>query len=67
MVDLVRLRDMIDNSGMTMTEVAIRAKISLATLSNRLRGRGEFHASEIVPLAEALNMTVEEREEIFLR
>ncbi len=66
MVDTNRLRNVIKDSGMSMTAVAIKSGIVRATLYNRLNGIGEFTASEIAGLTHTLNLTRAERDEIFL-
>lgn len=65
MTDIALLREKIENSGMTMVAISVKAGISRETLYNRLSGKGEFHASEIVGLAKALNLSKTERDKIF--
>lgn len=67
MSDVKALRKKIDESGLPMTFVAKRSGIVRGTLYNRLRGIGEFTASEIVGLSNVLQMTRAEREKIFFR
>lgn len=67
MSDVKALKEKIDESGLPMTTVAKRSGILRGTLYNRLKGIGEFTASEIVGLANALQMTKTEREKIFFR
>lgn len=59
------LKGKIKDSGMTMTAIAKKSGMLCETLYNRLKGIGEFTASEIVGLTEALHLTAEERETIF--
>ncbi len=59
MVDLKLLKEKISNSGLKMKE------IKRETLYNRLLGKGEFTASEIVSMTNALKLTKDEREKIF--
>ena len=59
------LKQKIDDSGMTMVAVAKHANIGRVTLYNRLNGKGEFTAPEIVGLTKALNLSKAEREKIF--
>lgn len=66
MTDLKMLQDKIDDSGMTMTAIARKSNILKATLYNRLKGVGEFKASEIVALTSTLHLTEDERNTIFL-
>lgn len=67
MVDLELLKKKMDDSGLKIIAIANKSKISRATLSNRLKGAGEFTATEIVSLTNTLSLTKEERDEIFLR
>lgn len=55
----------IKNSGMTMKAIASKSGIKRETLYNRLKGVGEFTASEIVNLSEVLQLNEDEREKIF--
>lgn len=61
------LRQKMDESGMTVVAIAKKSGILKATLYNRLKGAGEFTASEIVALTDVLRLTNQERDEIFLR
>lgn len=65
-VDIQALKNKIEESGMTMTSIARKSKISRETLYNRLNGIGEFTASEIIGLTTALNLSKSERDIIFL-
>lgn len=65
MADIELLRQRISESGMTMTTVSKRSKIGRVTLYNRLNGRGEFTAPEIVGLTDALRLSKADREKIF--
>ena len=66
MTDLERLKEVIRDSGITMVALAKKSGIVRETLYNRLDGIGEFKASEIVGLSEALHLTKAERDRIFL-
>ena len=66
MVDIERLKDIIDDSGMTMTAISKKSNILRPTLYNRLNGVGEFTASEITSLTAVLHLTETQRNEIFL-
>lgn len=61
-----KLKSKIEQSGMTMKAVSEKSGIVRETLYNRLNGIGEFTASEIVGLSKALNLTIKERDSIFL-
>lgn len=65
MVNITRLKNTINDSGMTMTAIANKSGILKETLYNRFRGVGEFTASEILALSDVLSITNEEREKIF--
>ena len=65
MVNITRLKNTINDSGMTMTAIANKSGILKETLYNRFRGVGEFTASEILALSDVLSITNEERERIF--
>ncbi len=66
MTDIELLIDKIRDSGMTMIAIAKKSGIDRATMYNRLKGRGEFTASEIVSLSEVLRLNKTERDKIFL-
>jgi transcriptional regulator with XRE-family HTH domain len=66
MTDIERLKRIMSDSGMTVTAIADKSGIERTTLYNRLKGTGEFTASEIVGLARALHLTKKERDQIFL-
>ena len=67
MPDIKMLKDKITDSGMTVKAVAEKSGILRATLYNRLKGVGEFTASEIVSLSNVLNLSQTERDDIFLK
>ncbi len=67
MVDIDLLKSKINRSGITMTSLAKMSQISRETLYNRINKKGEFTASEIVSLTNALHLTKEERDNIFLQ
>lgn len=65
MTDFELLREKMTDSGMTVTAIARKSGILRETLYNRLNGKSEFSASEIVSLTNVLHMSKEERDEIF--
>lgn len=65
MPDIVMLRKRMDESGMTVKAIAEKSGMLRETLYNRLKGTGEFTASEIVSLSNTLHLTVSERDAIF--
>lgn len=66
MTNLELLKSKIVESGMTVTAIAKKSGIERATLYNRLKGVGEFTASEIVNLSNVLHLTKTDRDKIFL-
>lgn len=66
LTDFEKLKKKIEESGMTMVALSEKTGILRETLYNRLNGKGEFHASEIVALSKALGLTKKERDAIFL-
>ena len=66
MTDLNALNEKIKDSGMTIEAIAERASMKRYTLDRRLKGEGEFTASEIVGLTKALRLKLSERNNIFL-
>lgn len=65
MVNIELLKQDIDESGMTMVSIASKSGMLRETLYNRLAGKGEFTASEIAGLTDALHMTQARRDFIF--
>lgn len=65
MTDFVLLEKIIKKSGMPMTVIATRSGIKRETLYNRLKGVGDFTASEIVALTKTFKLTKAERDKIF--
>ena len=60
------LKEKISNSGMTITAISDRMGIQRHTLYNKISGKNEFTASEIVILTDLLHLNKAERDEIFL-
>lgn len=65
MTDFVLLNEKIEKSGMTVKAIAEKSNMLRETFYNRLKGKGEFTASEIVALTETLHLSKAERETIF--
>ena len=65
MVDFEVLKSKMKDSGMTVVAIARQSGISRETLYNRLKGVGEFTASEIDTLTKTLRLTKKEQEKIF--
>lgn len=66
MTDFELLNAKIKESGMTIAAISEKAGMERSTFYNRLKGRGEFTASEIAGLTEALRLLKPERDKIFL-
>lgn len=66
MPNIQMLKDKMQQSGMTTTFIAEKSGMLRETLYNRLNGRGEFTASEIVGLSNTLHLSKSDRENIFL-
>ena len=66
MTDFELLAAKIKESGMTIVAICEKAGIDRVTFYNRLNGIGEFTASEIVNLSNAIGLTKSERDKIFL-
>ena len=65
MTDYELLKEKIRDSGMTMIAISSKSGILRETLYNRLNGKGDFTASEMMSLAKVLNLTNAERDAIF--
>lgn len=66
MVNKSLLRNKIRESGLKINYIAQSSGILRETLYNKLNGKSEFTASEIVSLTKILSLTKQERDEIFL-
>lgn len=65
MVDIKRLNEVIDESGLKRYVIAERCGMNKRTLQNKLKGKTEFNAQEIQNLSFALRLTRAERDDIF--
>jgi len=65
MANLELLSQKISESGMTIVAIAKKTGITRETLYNKMKGYGEFKASEIMGLSNALHLTMKERDRIF--
>jgi len=65
MADIEKLKEVINNSGMTMVAISKKSGILRETLYNRLSSTGDFKASEIEGLTKALRLSKKERDKIF--
>ena len=60
------LENIMKQSGATISTLAKTAGITRETYYNRKKGIGDFTASEILAITNALRLTTEERDKIFL-
>ena len=60
------LKEKIKESGMTIKAIAEKTGILRETLYNKISGKSEFTASEIVKLSDVLRLSKEDRDYIFL-
>lgn len=67
MANTLLLKDKISESGMTVKAIAEKTGILRETLYNKMAGRSEFTASEIVALSEILKLSKDDRDKIFLQ
>lgn len=67
MADVGLLKEKITDSGMTVKAIANKTGILRETLYNKMAGKSEFTASEIVSLTEVLRLSKDERDNIFLQ
>ena len=66
MVNIELLKDKIEDRGISIVKLSEKSGIDRATLYNRFNGKGEFTASEIVGITDALRLSNNERDSIFL-
>lgn len=66
MTNTKELQKVIDESGLSTTEIAAALGMSVPTFISRRRGESEFKASEIVRATVIFGLTKEKRDLIFL-
>lgn len=59
------LREFIDRSGMSLTNVAKRLNITYVSLNNKLKGEYKFTLDEALTLKKILNLTQNEWDAVF--
>lgn len=64
-MDYQLLNERIKDSGMTMVAIAAKSGMLRETLYNRLNGKTEFKASEILRISYVLNLSEADRNKIF--
>ena len=60
-----KLDSAIYESGLKLEAIANKMGINRVSLWNKIQGRTEFKASEITSLAKILNLSAEQRDDIF--
>ena len=60
-----KLHNAIYESGLKLEAIARRMGINRVSLWNKIQGRTEFKASEITSLSKILNLSAEQRDDIF--
>ena len=66
MTDTLRLKAALVRRGVTIERLSKMVNLSTASLSMKINGKREFKVSEILSMQEALQITDEERDLIFL-
>lgn len=65
MTNTALLQDAISKAGVTVTGLARELGITREGLYNKINGKTEFKASEVVAMARLLHLNQSEREQIF--
>lgn len=60
-----KLDNVIYESGLKLEAIARKMEINRVSLWNKIQGRTEFKASEITSLSKILNLSAEQRDDIF--
>ena len=60
-----KLDNAIYESGLKLEAIARKMEINRVSLWNKIQGRTEFKASEITSLSKILNLSAEQRDDIF--
>ena len=66
MTNFELLQAKIKESGMTIVAICEKSGIERATFYNRMNGKSEFTAKEVVELSEVLHLSKPDRDKIFL-
>lgn len=66
MTNVELLREAINRTGLKRTVLAAAWGMSMPTFYSRISGNSEFTASEIVAATASLQLTIEQRDAIFL-
>ena len=65
-MELKKLKVKLFTKNLTYEDISRVLKISVPTFSNKINGKNEFTLSEVTKLSVYLNLSKEEKEEIFL-
>lgn len=65
MVNLEKLNNAIDQSGMKLSAISDKMGVNRTTLYNKVSGKTEFNASEIDAFSKALHLSDKDRNSIF--
>jgi len=65
MIDSMLLRDMIKESGLKYGHIASKLNLTTTGLQKKLDNRSEFKASEIKGICTVLNLSAEQRDNVF--
>ena len=65
--DLERFNELIDGSDLPVNVIARRAGMTPQSLRNKRSGERELTVGEVLSFCEIFNLTLKERDEIFLR
>ena len=65
MTDLNLLQKAIADSGMSITVIARRSKLSRETFYNKIKGKSEFKVSEMEAVSNVLGLDEKTKSEIF--
>ena len=66
MVDFERLKKAIQRKGLSFSDIAKALGVTRSCISHKMRGVIDFKVSQVYSLAELLELSDKEREEIFL-
>lgn len=64
-MELKKLKVKLFTKNLTYEDISRVLKISVPTFSNKINGKNEFTLSEVTKLSVYLNLSKEEKEEIF--
>lgn len=67
MTDTAKLKYFIEKNNLTQSKLAEMLGITMATMNNKVLGKREFSTEEIFKIQKILNLTLEEKEEIFFK